>query len=223
MFSLRRGLERLYDRLATNQSVVTLFTGFCAIGKGSLSGRVADAAGAVLQGAQVELLPRAGTVTTNSQGEFTITNLAPGTYTVQISYVGFEPFTQEVIISAGKNTQLRALIKVAAKNEEVTVYSGRQSGEAEAINRTRAADNILQVLPAEVITSLPNANIADALGRMPSVTHRARRGRRQVRADSRHRAAPDQRHGGWHHDPLAGIRRAPDQAGHHRQRPGGVG
>jgi TonB-dependent receptor len=32
------------------------------------------------------------------------------------------------------------------------------------------ADNILQVLPAEVITSLPNANVADALGRMPSVT-----------------------------------------------------
>ena len=50
------------------------------------------------------------------------------------------------------------------------MYSGRESGEVEAINRTRAADNILQVLPAEVITSLPNANIADALGRMPSVT-----------------------------------------------------
>ena len=28
----------------------------------------------------------------------------------------------------------------------------------------------MQVLSAEVITSLPNANIADALGRLPSVT-----------------------------------------------------
>jgi TonB-dependent receptor len=50
------------------------------------------------------------------------------------------------------------------------VYAGRAYGDAEAINRTIAAENILQVLPAEVITSLPNANIADALGRMPSVT-----------------------------------------------------
>ncbi len=139
-------------------------------GKGSLSGRVTDKANAVLQGAQVELLPRTGTVTTDELGEFTITNLAPGKYTVQISYVGFEPFTQEVSITASKNTQLKAVIKIAQKQEEVTVYSGRQSGEVEAINRTRAADNILQVLPAEVITSLPNANIADALGRMPSVT-----------------------------------------------------
>jgi TonB-dependent receptor len=143
---------------------------FAQSGKGSLRGRVADSADAVLQGAQVELLPSAGTVTTNEQGEFTITNLNPGTYTVMISYVGFEPFTQEVTITAGKNTQLKAVIKIRSKNDEVTVFSGRQSAEAEAINRTRAAENILQVLPAEVITSLPNANIADALGRMPSVT-----------------------------------------------------
>ena len=32
------------------------------------------------------------------------------------------------------------------------------------------ADNILQVLPAELIVSLPNANAADAIGRLPSVT-----------------------------------------------------
>ena len=143
---------------------------FAESGKGSLTGRVADSADAVLQGAQVELLPKSGTATTNYQGEFTFTNLAPGTYTVLINYVGFEPFSQEVTITAGKNTQLKALIKISNKNEEVTVFSERQSGEVEAINRTRAAENILQVLPAEVITSLPNANIADALGRMPSVT-----------------------------------------------------
>src|SRR6058998_1114208 len=43
-------------------------------------------------------------------------------------------------------------------------------GEADAINRERTADNVLQVLPAEVIRSLPNANMADAIGRLPSVT-----------------------------------------------------
>jgi len=143
---------------------------FAQSGKGSLSGRVADSAGAVLQGAQVELLPRAADVATNSQGEFKIANLNPGTYTIKISYVGFEPFTQEVTIIAGKDTQLKAVIKIQSNNDEVTVLSERQSAEAEAINRTRAADNLLQVLPGEVITSLPNANIADALGRLPSVT-----------------------------------------------------
>ena len=35
----------------------------------------------------------------------------------------------------------------------------------EAINIERTSDNIIQVLPNEVITSLPNTNIADAVGR----------------------------------------------------------
>jgi len=38
------------------------------------------------------------------------------------------------------------------------------------LNRERTADNILQVLPYDVITSLPNTNIADAVGRLPSVS-----------------------------------------------------
>jgi len=50
------------------------------------------------------------------------------------------------------------------------VTAERASGEAEAVNRELTADNIVQVLPAEVIRSLPNANMADALGRLPSVT-----------------------------------------------------
>jgi TonB-dependent receptor len=52
----------------------------------------------------------------------------------------------------------------------ILVTAARSRGEADQINRSRTADNIVQVLSAEVITSLPNANVADALGRLPSVT-----------------------------------------------------
>ena len=43
-------------------------------------------------------------------------------------------------------------------------------GETEAINIERTADDIVQILPLKVITSLPNTNVADAVGRLPSVT-----------------------------------------------------
>lgn len=143
---------------------------FRSIGKGSLSGRIQDTANSVLQGAQIELQPNAARATSDEQGGFNITNLNPGSYTVTVSYVGFEPTTQTVVILAGKNARMDAVVKIAGTSQEIVVFSGRQSGEVEAINRTSAAENILQVLPAEVIISLPNANIADALGRMPSVT-----------------------------------------------------
>ena len=61
-------------------------------------------------------------------------------------------------------------LDVTSSSQEVLVTDDLPRGEAEAINRTRTADNILQVLPTEIITSLPNANVADALGRLPSVT-----------------------------------------------------
>ena len=130
----------------------------------------ADSSGAVLQGARVEVQPSGVIVVTNQQGEFTVYGVAAGDYTVTVNYVGFALFSANVSVKAGQVARADASLKVASKSEEIMVTAERVHGEAEAINRQRESDNILQVLPVEVITSLPNTNIADALGRMPSVT-----------------------------------------------------
>ena len=44
------------------------------------------------------------------------------------------------------------------------------AAEVEAVNVGLSSENLVEVLPAGVIRSLPNANMADALGRLPSVT-----------------------------------------------------
>ncbi len=139
-------------------------------GRGAISGRVVDSAGAVLQGARVELQPRVASTVADGQGEFTISDLMPGDYTLTVKYVGFSSLTTKVTVTAGQVTRADATLKVASKGEEIMVYAERAHGEAEAINRELASDNILQVLPVEVITSLPNTDIADAVGRLPSVT-----------------------------------------------------
>ena len=138
--------------------------------KGSIAGRVVDSSGLILQGAQIQLQGKELAVPSNAEGEFVFTDLAPGTYKVQVSYVGFKAFEKDVTVAAGETDRLDVQMQVASANEEILVTAERPRGEAEAINRTRMADNVLQVLPAEVITSLPNANVADALGRLPSVT-----------------------------------------------------
>jgi len=143
---------------------------FGQAGKGFITGVVKDSAGAVLQGAKVDFQPQLRPVTTDALGDFTMTEVSPGTYAVTISYVGFSPFTGSVTVAAGQTAHIDAILRVGSASDEVIVTSDRPHGEAEAINRTLAAENILQVLPAEVIVSLPNANIADALGRMASVT-----------------------------------------------------
>jgi TonB-dependent receptor len=139
-------------------------------GRGSIYIRVADTGGAVLQGARVELQPGNMSLATNGQGEASVNNLAPGDYAVKVSYIGFITFTQKIEVNANQSARIDAALKVEGKGEEIMVVGDRPHGEAEAINRQRTSDNILQVLPSDVIRSLPNANMADAVGRLPSVT-----------------------------------------------------
>src|ERR1700682_3986539 len=137
--------------------------------KGGISGRVTDVNHDALVGARVEVQPNGYVVATDAQGAFTISDLAPGKYTLTVSYVGFKPFSKDVTVAAGV-TNADAALDIETVNEQIIVRGEREHGEVEALNRQRTADNIVQVLPAEVITSLPNTNIADALGRMPSVS-----------------------------------------------------
>ena len=149
---------------------VAVLPGFAQTGKGIIAGRVTDVSGAVLRAARVEVQPGGQSTFTDDQGQYVINDLAPGDYTVTVSYVGFASSAVNVKVAAGQTARADAVMKVATPTEEVLVTADRARGEAEAINRTLESDNILQVLPVEVITSLPNTNIADALGRLPSVT-----------------------------------------------------
>ena len=138
-------------------------------GNGIVSGTVKDTAGAVLQGAQITLQPTAITVASDAQGNFVIPNLVPGTYTVTISYVGFNNSVSTVEVKAGQTTPLNATMTIGSSNQQILV-NANLVGDALAINEQRTSANILNVETDTQIQSLPNANIADATGRLPGVT-----------------------------------------------------
>lgn len=138
--------------------------------RGTVTGTLRDSAGGAIYGAQVRLEPSDARAVSSREGTYTFSDVTPGTYTVSVTFIGFAPYTSAVTVTAGQAAHADAVLQVAAQTEQVIVTDARPHGEAEAINRERTAPNILQVLPAEVITSLPNANVADAIGRLPSVT-----------------------------------------------------
>jgi TonB-dependent receptor len=138
--------------------------------KGTITGMVSDKSGGVLKGAQISLEPEAQTVASDVLGQFHINDLEPGKYTLTVTYVGFSAFTKEVEVPAGQSVNVDATMELERQDLQILVTTERPSAEVEAVNVERTADNIVQVLPAEVIRSLPNANMADALGRLPSIT-----------------------------------------------------
>jgi TonB-dependent receptor len=137
---------------------------------GAIGGTVTDPAGAILKGAQISIGSGGINVASDEQGLFYRTDLNPGKYTLTITYVGFSPFTTTVTVQAGQKTTVKAQLQLQSQSQSVIVTAPRAGGEAEAVNIERTAGNIVQVLPEKVIQSLPNANMADALGRLPSVT-----------------------------------------------------
>ena len=139
-------------------------------GAGSITGKVTDPSQGVLEGARIELQPGGRSAQTDANGEFSIKDLRPGRYTATVSHEGFGLYSTDVTVTANSSARVDAILQVGTHNEVVTVTGERQGGEIEALTIERTADNIVQVLPADVITSLPNTNIADAVGRLPSVS-----------------------------------------------------
>ncbi len=138
--------------------------------KGNITGSVADQSSASLQGARIELDPNVASGVSDALGSFNLPGIPAGHYTVHVSYLGFQSTTQQVDVAPGATVAVRAILQIGGASEQIVVRPERQVGEAEALNRQRVAVNIEQVLPSSVINSLPNVNIADAIGRMPSVS-----------------------------------------------------
>jgi TonB-dependent receptor len=138
--------------------------------KAIIEGSVMDAAGAAVVGAQLRLMPLGIRVATDAHGDYRLPEIPAGAYTLTVNYVGFAPQSFAVQVAPGQTLEEKLSLKVANASQAMLVTASRPHGEAEAINETRTADNLMQVMPSEVITSLPNANVADAIGRFPSVT-----------------------------------------------------
>ena len=136
---------------------------------GSISGTLTDPAGAVLRGAQVSIPAKGIIVSTDEQGRFFFSGLQPGDYTISVSYIGFQKLTKTITVSPGKSTAESLQLQVESQKQSVLVTAGSASAEVEAVNEERAADNLIQVMPSQTITSLPDRNLGDAISRMASV------------------------------------------------------
>lgn len=150
--------------------LVSTFTAWGQSAKGILTGRVADSTGAVIQGASIQLTPSGLSATSDGLGEFIFPAVAPGTYTLKATSAGFSVFTKSVTVVAGQALHADVQLAVLSSSEQVVVTAESGKNELQAINEEINAPNILQVMPETQILSLPNANMADAIGRMPGVT-----------------------------------------------------
>ncbi|MDQ5844725.1 MAG: carboxypeptidase-like regulatory domain-containing protein, partial [Acidobacteriota bacterium] len=106
--------------------VVFLSTGF-ALGqaRATLRGVVADEFGATIIGATVTLTDASGvekTATTNGEGVYVFSGLAPGKYSLRASATGFAVFEEaEVVLAAGQRATQDVTLGVTIEEQKVTI------------------------------------------------------------------------------------------------------
>jgi hypothetical protein len=106
--------------------------------RGSLQGKIADQNGGVVVGATVTVTDEKGVdkvTTTNGQGIYGFTDLAPGVYKLRASSAGFAPFERaEIKIAAGRSETLNIAFAIKLMRQDVTVESANRAGVASDSN-----------------------------------------------------------------------------------------
>jgi hypothetical protein len=179
---------RVIPRTAPLERLAALVVGFLLLGGGgsvslaqegtaALRGFVTDRTdGAPLPRANVVLRKSGSTVkaaAADGDGFYQISGVAPGTYQLSVSYIGFQTYRDTLRLRPGTRTLSAALRPARRELGEVTVEAEEEVEDAKAgLRRIRAAD--IETLPSPG----PGSDLAMYLRSLPSVTSIGDRGGR---------------------------------------------
>jgi TonB-dependent receptor len=135
---------------------------------GIIRGRVLDIDNLSMPGANlvIESINK-GTVTDN-YGYFTLNGIPEGTYELSVSYIGFRPDKKQVTVEAGRTVVIDFTLLPGIELSEVVV-SGQLQGQAKALNTQMNRGNITNIISSDQVGRFPDANIGDALKRIPGI------------------------------------------------------
>jgi len=141
-----------------------------AQGTGRISGKVADAeSGDFLPGANLMLDGTTIGAAADLEGSYRIVNIPAGTYTLKVRYMGYQEHSEEVTVTADRNTLVDVKLNVSYIQTEDVVVSGLRQGQVKALSVQKDAINIKNVISREQMENFPDVNAAEVLQRVPGV------------------------------------------------------
>ena len=124
--------------------------------RGSITGVVTDPTGAAIAGAELVLVNRDTNATVKStatnSGEFSLPNLLPGNYRVDITAAGFKRFVrQNIIISAASTARVDAQLQLGQVSEQIEVTASAAAVQTDdAKVSTQVENKMVDELPLQV-------------------------------------------------------------------------
>lgn len=136
----------------------------------SITGQVTDSTGeAPLQGAIVSIEGLNRSVSTDRYGDYRITNVPSGTYSIIVDYVGAETVSNLITVPE-TGTTADFTIGADTRFLDNVLVVGSAAAQAGSINQQRAADNIRSIVDSDGLGNFPDTTVADTLARVPGLS-----------------------------------------------------
>lgn len=157
--------------MRTKLLIVCLFLTFSFINAaGNISGKIKDDDNFSLAGANVYISSVNKGTATNHNGEFNL-NIAEGTYEVTVSFIGYQTKSLEVKVEENKTTFIEVELESGVVlGNEVLVLGDQLKGQAKALNQQKNNFNVTNIVSSDQIGRFPDANVGDALKRIPAIS-----------------------------------------------------
>lgn len=128
---------------------------------GSINGTIADQSGALVAGARVKLIgenrPLNPEVLSGADGQFSFTNIAPGSFQLTITSTGFATQTVSGILHPGEIDTLPQIVLLVAPNVTEVQVGVPQTEVAQEQIKVEEKQRVLGTIPNFYVSYIPNA------------------------------------------------------------------
>ncbi len=152
-------------------SLYILFSFFsisCFAQSNSVWGQVISEEGITLPGATIRIVDTQLVSISDENGFYRFNDLEKGNYTISISYIGFNDLEQSINLE--ESTTLDFVLSAGVMLDNVIVVGQNLQGISRQLNQQKNNENITNVVSADQVGRFPDANIGDAMKRIPGIT-----------------------------------------------------
>ncbi len=151
-------------------------------GQNIINGRITDKDGkplsyanvvithSIVNGQKIPLKSQIGVIS-DLEGNYIFQSVPDGRFVIKVLYVGYKPQTFEVETGPEhRNVHKDVVLESFSRNLKEVVVTSQAKGQMAAINQQLASMAITNVVSPDRILENPDANAAEALGRLPGIT-----------------------------------------------------
>lgn len=152
--------------------VMLMFMSFSAWAQtGNIQGVISDENGISVPGATVVIKELSKGAVSDFDGKFTLVDIPEGNYKLVIEYLGYADLEQEVRVVASQTVTVKITLATEdTQLDEVQITGYSIGSQARALNTQKNKQNITNIVSTDQIGKFPDANIGDAVKRIPGIT-----------------------------------------------------